>query len=445
MGLASYPSRRVYSNRAAIIIIYVCMYVLPGLHCVKLSPYLNGEVLINLIGASQIETLDVFNSFNAEVEEDSKQIDLHYSSSWESDVSGEEEKRKKLSKKKRKKRKKKHKEITNEKTLIEKKEVIKKPDTIWLENTTLHIKDAYRTDVRPDKNNIEYSGLYKMDIAYFFEPIQWKCLGLGKHQSVSLYDNKKKRKRSKNNNIVSARYFSKYDKHDIDVDDTERKFSNHVESHDFIPLYKQNNKTEETVNNSLTNTYLGTAYLERNKTFTRKLFENPNDIQTWLQFVDYQDELNEDEEKTFQSPKAIIEKKIGILDKAIFNNITSTELHIKRMHLVKVVSPSDKVHQDWKELLVKFPNKYILWHEYLLFVQSDMLLMTVPKVMLVFQKCFRMLLGIYRGTIRTHKPEDDALQELLVIFIHMVVFLWKAGKKLYYLRKNKLSILLCKY
>ena len=389
-------------------------------HCFVLDTVQND--LLNLGEFLSFETKDESGTHNEANEKHDS------SSDWESTDSNKEWKLKKTSKKHKKKRKKRSKEKTKEQN-TNKKLVATKPNTIWLENTSLGISDAYRKDVHPDENNIEFAGLYKMDIAFFHKPIHLTCLGLGKRQSISLYDRERKRRR-KAANKVEVRYFLNFNQADLE-EESEQRFSNQVESEHFIPVCRIKTKNDESISDSPVTEYVGAVYLERNKIFSQKLLENPNDVESWLQFVDYQDELvmvGEEEKKLFKSPKAIIDKKISILEKAIVKNVTSSVLHLKYMNLVKDVWSSDKVHEKWKELLVKFPNKNVLWQEYTLFVQSNLLSMKVSKVIAVYRKCFRMLLGIYHGTICTHRPEEDALVDLVVIFIQMVIFLWQAGK-----------------
>ena len=354
-------------------------------------------------------------------------------SSWESDEYTDHKKKKhKKHKRKYKKKKKRHRSKEEEHPIEGSSKSstyslnIDKPDTIWLNETKLDPTGAFRKDPRPDQDNYQFESLYKKDIADFYPLVHCRCLGLGKRQSITLYPEKVKRKKTKSN--IPARYFNAVRSNNNEIQND--KFVNAVESDDFIPLVrssctKKEGKCVDEISDLSEN-----MCLQRNRCFSQKLLENPCDVDAWLTFVDYQDELtlNESSETFTPLPKAIIERKMNILEKAMISNPLCTKLIIKYMHLVNDIWTHDKIKKQWKDVLFRLPNRSILWRHYLLYLQSDMLSMKVTAVIDAYRNAFRMLVGIYNGTVQSHQLEENAEEELLVLFLQMVIFLWQAGK-----------------
>ena len=345
-----------------------------------------------------------------------------------------------------KKKKKKHKSSSSKKEKKEKRKKSKqrksakikkiiKPDTIWLEDTTLEIEDAFRKDRRPDQKNYEYGSLYKMDVAKFYNP-KWACLGLG-------YCISPKRKHSKKmKGAISSsreRYFSSIMKNikvisdDNDVADDNNSFSQFVhtvESDVFIPITsnrptKDNDGGPEDVNKKIS---------ERQKEFSRQLLERPHDVPLWIEFIEEQDERvpwsNElRDDQNWITSQALLEKKISIVEKALSSNPASSELILKHMDLVKRVWAPDRMAERWRKLVFQFPNRSVFWAEYLCHVQSDILVkMTVTQTLDLYRKAFRMLIGIHRGIVKSHKRELNSMDGILLLLNQMILFLWQAGK-----------------
>eukprot|EP00111_Clytia_hemisphaerica_P007753 TCONS_00022514-protein len=336
-----------------------------------------------------------------------------------------EKKKRKSSKKKRKKKTKK----TETKPAEAK---IPKPNTIWLEDTKLNIEDAYRKDRRPDKENLEYGSLYKKDIAWFY-PSKSQCLGIATDSNSSR--RKKKTKKDKNTSLNSkGRYFSKLKggvmdkKEDVELNEKvseDTEFINEVESSVFIPIrgkldpdYASRSSKNET--------------LERQKEFSQQLLEDPSCVKTWIEFIDAQDELSPwlhdlKDQETWLSSRSLIDKKISITEKALLKNPASTELILKYMHLVKQVWTHEQMKERWKKFVFQFPNRSILWMEYLQHLQTELVRMTVSQVIDVYRKAFRMLLGIHNGDIKSHKREKNSIDGITMLLNQMIIFIWQAG------------------
>nr|XP_047133208.1 nuclear exosome regulator NRDE2 isoform X2 [Hydra vulgaris] len=339
----------------------------------------------NVPSYNELKILKKENEYNVCVNEENVYTEDE-DMSWESGSLTENENIKAVKKKKKKSKEKKKK---RKKERQKKKKDICKPDITWLENTSLTIKDAYKKDTKG-------SSYLK-----FFKQL----------------------KRKKKNKDVNIRYFKNQNKIKQVSISTENVFPQHVESKEFLPMISLNESTTD--NNSTS--YISAAYLEENKKFSQLLLEQPENEKAWLDFVDYQDLLFSCEEPLSSSCKVVLEKKASILEKALSYNPVSVRLILKYMNIVKQIWTSDKLYTKWKDLIFQFPNKTLIWKEYLLFTQSDLLSNKVSKVISEYNRCFRMLFGILNGTVLSHKAEENMLEGIVAIYIQLVSYLWLAG------------------
>ena len=354
-------------------------------------------------------------------------------SSWISEEEGESQWTKK-EKKRKKKRKKKHKKKEKDK-YSHKKKKFDKPKTIWLENTTLDINEAYRKDRQSDVDNLEFQGLYKMDVAIFQSCNI--CLGLNGYQKQKYFKEGKRKK--KRNNVGCLRYFAHHEKvhRENDAMSDQEEFQNDIETANYIPIKSSCNRSSLEIM-ALSESENGTSkvcgnkyYTDLNKMYSTKLLDNPCDIETWIKFVNHQDEhsiFTLGSIKDRELKKTITEKKLSILDKAINKNPTSVELMIMQMNLVNEYWSPENVSDKWKKLLFQFPNKTNLWMTYLLQLQTDLLQMKVSNVLESYRKCFQMLIGVIEGNVKSHQKEESATDKLFLLFLQLVIFLWKAGR-----------------
>ena len=102
-----------------------------------------------------------------------------------------------------------------------------------------------------------------------------------------------------------------------------------------------------------------------------KLRKNPHDVQTWLAFVNIQDinsfqtveenssnKLENHKEKT--SCRALMERKVSILDKAIENNPQSIQLIATRLDIASHYWSPPAMEQEWKNALFLNPVSHDL-------------------------------------------------------------------------------------
>ncbi len=312
--------------------------------------------------------------------------------------------------------------------------------------------DMFRIDRRCDKENLKYDSLYRLDIAAYSRGADIKCVGLTKRQDFKWTD-QRSLKRKRKSKKLEMRYFNStqsISKVDSDVDDdVHDQFSNFLSKDDFVSLRKvaAPSKNDAEKNNigkskSLENSNLNDIeFSKKTEHFNERLRENPHDIDTWLQFVKIQDNAfldttNDTISSTFSSfqtsskgEKAITEKKLDILDKAITKNPSSVKLIIEYMRYLRKISDSGEVHKKWNDFLFRYPNKGLLWQEYLMFVQSDLSKFSMQNTVSSYWKCIKTLSGIQDGSVKSHLADADCSENLLKIFLQCCFFLLQSGKK----------------
>ncbi|KAK9959847.1 hypothetical protein ABG768_009947 [Culter alburnus] len=170
--------------------------------------------------------------------------------------------------------------------------------------------------------------------------------------------------------------------------------------------------------------------------FNRKLRENPTDIQMWLDFIHFQDELAfgsgsysvaSDSDMRKMSLRAVLEKKLSIVDKAVESNPANVDLKLEKLRLCKELWEPAVLQKEWKKLVFVHPNSAPLWRKYLLFTQSHFSTFSVSKVNSVFGKCLSTLSAVQDGSMVSHPPLPGTQEDLLDIFLQQCHFLRQAG------------------
>ncbi|XP_058604672.1 nuclear exosome regulator NRDE2 isoform X2 [Onychostoma macrolepis] len=174
--------------------------------------------------------------------------------------------------------------------------------------------------------------------------------------------------------------------------------------------------------------------------FNRKLRENPTDTQLWLDFVHFQDELafgsssfsvatdtDNDGEMKKMSLRAVLEKKLSIVDRAVESNPANVDLKLEKLHLCKELWEPATLQKEWKKLVFIHPNSAPLWRKYLLFTQSHFSTFSVSKVNSMFGKCLSTLSAVQDGSMVSHPPLPGTQEDLLDIFLQQCHFLRQAG------------------
>uniref|UniRef100_A0AAY4B1D1 Protein NRDE2 homolog n=1 Tax=Denticeps clupeoides TaxID=299321 RepID=A0AAY4B1D1_9TELE len=172
--------------------------------------------------------------------------------------------------------------------------------------------------------------------------------------------------------------------------------------------------------------------------FNRKLREEPTDIHSWMEFIRFQDEMVagamgmavQDDGGVGPkrvSARAVLERKLAVVERAVDSNPGSVELKLERLRLCRELWEPAALLKEWKKLVFLHPNSAALWRSYLLFAQSHFSTFSVSKVNSVYGKCLSTLASCLDGTMVSHPPLPNTEEDMLDIFLQQCHFLRQAG------------------
>ncbi|XP_063295561.1 nuclear exosome regulator NRDE2 [Pelobates fuscus] len=400
--------------------------------------------------------------------------ELSADSQTESKAGGKKKKKKK--KKKSKKKKKPDDDISSsdkESTDGTRKFTDERQDTpisdtgrwVWLDEAQSVTEETFRIDKKADPANWEYKSLYRGDIASYRRRGN-SCLGINPRKQQIIWDNSSSKKAKVHKK--TERYYTKNAVRNFQCE------GEHVgcvrnnaspEMAAFIPMEPtgQAVSTSSSIPTSWVNP-LGvydastalwlegkgglktdepqlaprdTGVLTKIEDYNKKIREAPGDIQTWMEFVSFQDELirhpsmystSEGELGSHRmSVKLILEKKLSILERAIESNPGSTELKLSRLKLCEEFWEAAALQKEWKKLVFLHPNDPQLWQKYLLFSQSQFSSFSVSKVNGIYGKCISTLAAVQDGCMHSHPALAETERSMYDVFIQQCHFLRQAG------------------
>ncbi|KAI8904431.1 NRDE-2, necessary for RNA interference-domain-containing protein [Gorgonomyces haynaldii] len=144
-----------------------------------------------------------------------------------------------------------------------------------------------------------------------------------------------------------------------------------------------------------------TQYQTKQAEIDRLLQQDQHNVDLWLQLVELQDKLLEDNRKESMKMR-VAEKKIAILEKALSTNPQSQKLLSVYMSVYSQVSELDAVHSDWKQIMEQYRDSPSLWKDYLLFCSRIMGLGDV--------------VGLYEEAIEALRPQQDEFVLLDIVY-----------------------------
>ena len=108
----------------------------------------------------------------------------------------------------------------------------------------------------------------------------------------------------------------------------------------------------------------------KTRDFNRKLQEEKSNVQLWLDFVAFQDELFQDQIEKAEngrniSSKSLNEKKCAILDRALDANSKSIRLRIELLHQGASIWQPEELEKRWESLVFSNPHLPELWRAFL--------------------------------------------------------------------------------
>ncbi|KAK9878867.1 hypothetical protein WA026_003698 [Henosepilachna vigintioctopunctata] len=178
--------------------------------------------------------------------------------------------------------------------------------------------------------------------------------------------------------------------------------------------------------------------------YNKSLSDEPNNVEMWLKFIDFQDVIFKSE-KTFKKgsfAKALrtsAERKLSILEKALSHNPNSEDLHRKRLNIMVSVYPADELQKHLKILLEKDTGNIILWQGYIEATQCSMSHCNTLSVLNLYILCLSNLHKLKRNTGFDNKILEESI---LRIVYQCGLFLKQSGlfERLWTLLKMYLEI-----
>ena len=303
---------------------------------------------------------------------------------------------------------------------------------------------AFRLDWKSEKSLWDYESLCKDHIARYSRSIH-NCLG---NMEVSLHQ-----KDGKHKDRV-CRYYTKDKRKEIRVKGTFVTGDKNVENNisEYISIKEKDTKSicsavpEEESNhlgyldhNTCTDSQdkgLAVKYeteeesfrdemFEKTAYYNRRLHDDPTNVKLWLEFVNFQDLIFQDSRfsvksmasrrmrDSFHPPRACIEKKLAILNKALVANPSSLELKIHKLEIEQDVMDSRTLAKEWDNLLFVYSADVRLWRHYLTFQQTCLATFTVGRLMKLYHRCFKTLRHILEGKVKVVKMTDNLEEEMM--------------------------------
>ncbi|XP_011302659.1 protein NRDE2 homolog [Fopius arisanus] len=161
----------------------------------------------------------------------------------------------------------------------------------------------------------------------------------------------------------------------------------------------------------------------RIKEFNEQLSEDPNDIDLWVQYINFEDR-DQDFQISAHNTKAELmkyQRKLAITEKALENNPDSPVLLKYKLNFLNELSPADQYSSQLELLISKDPGNLILWQALITATRSSIALCTVPKVLALYSKFFA---GLHLWSRSSSQFYDSNLLQMLH---HCLTFLRQAG------------------
>ncbi|XP_076464167.1 nuclear exosome regulator NRDE2-like [Babylonia areolata] len=369
-------------------------------------------------------------------------------------------------KKKKKKKKHKHKEGRSRSPAEDSKDSKPEdPSEFWRNQTTktflqeipgLKPEFAFRLDRKAEKSLWNYESVYKGHIARY-RRLTDQCLG---NTDVQLGDRKKDRG-------APCRYYSKENRKQVRGRGCSVPVDKHVENKtaEYIPVRDKDEGHERSPSSgqtnplglldNTTNLYVqgkGPATkeeigeetvvdetMERIAFYNRQLQDNPGNVKLWTEFVSFQDQVFRDArfsaesvakrrmKDVFQPPRACIEKKLAILEKALAANPSSLDLKLMKLEVEQDVSDPSSLAKEWDNLLFVHAGDVRLWRSYLTFQQARLGSFTVGRLVKLYHRCFRTLGPILEGRVKVMTTTETLEEDVMGVFEQYCLFLHQSG------------------
>lgn len=292
---------------------------------------------------------------------------------------------------------------------------------------------AYRIDTKPDLDNLHYDSVYSGSVAVYRR--RFDCLGLRANQKLKWSDGRSKlSKRQKKVLAGEVRYFTGRLRHAASEVTIPKKLKHYgVNSlSEFVRIEESGAADiKEDADDSLT----AERYMSKlTGEYNHSLLEQPHNVDMWLEFLTFQDQLlewghlpGEGSDHTARKKQALTERKVAIYERALEQNPMSEELLLGHMSLVREKWDTEKIVKRWKDIVFHQPNRPRLWLGYIHFCKTNFSSFTSTSLISLYTKCITTLSSIVEGTLKSHLPLLDTPSYMLTIFSLYCSYLKQVG------------------
>uniref|UniRef100_T1IPR7 Uncharacterized protein n=1 Tax=Strigamia maritima TaxID=126957 RepID=T1IPR7_STRMM len=324
---------------------------------------------------------------------------------------------------------------------------------VFIEDVGLLPGHAFRVDRKAEQTNLAFSCFNPVQSARYLKEVKFRPpIGLtpsAENEWLKGLRGKKKRADRNAHRYCSRQNFAILQNEEgiLDMSKDRLKISKEkfqtqsASSEDFIPTTsstirekrkKENVDGRDSEEDDLKETT--SKYISRKTSdYNQYLRENPKDEDKWMEFIKFQDNAIEvtfqDEKNRKISERAIFERKISVLDKAIETNPTSIKLVVAKMKICEHYWESAELKKEWQKILFTHPNNILVWDNYLLFLQSHFSTFSFSTVVKGYAKCFSKLNSLLEGTFISHSPPPDLAGHMLRILLKFCQFLHQVGHR----------------
>ncbi|KAF7728244.1 hypothetical protein EC973_006525 [Apophysomyces ossiformis] len=174
--------------------------------------------------------------------------------------------------------------------------------------------------------------------------------------------------------------------------------------------------------------------------FNKELTENPNDVQLWLAFIEFQDEAAmglvsgaEYKSKSKANKASLNEVKMSIFEKAREKNPDNEDLLVAYLRCGGELWDTLTLLREWDTVLKKNPQSIRLWADYINLRQTNFASFSFSQCLKVFEDCLSTLNRIARR-LQNNRDRNDNYEEreniesvMVYIFLRSCLFMKQSG------------------
>ncbi|KAF8730247.1 hypothetical protein HU200_017225 [Digitaria exilis] len=318
----------------------------------------------------------------------------------------------------------------------------------WAGSETKPVKDYY-VDAKGDHDNLAFGSLYRMDVARYRSQSMMEASGFNRSM------------------FLNRRFVSSHIELDSDLDGLDKKVRaggryysaknavfernkgfKHLKvfkgdtsamlAEDFVPFDAQSLPVKSTTMEQELEESWEDEILRRTKEFNKMSRERPHDEKVWLAFAQFQDKV-----ASTQPQKAArlqtTERKISILEKAVELNPDNEELLLCLLKSYGERDSTENLLGKWEQILMKHPDSFRLWKQYLLLCQGEFSRFKVSEIRKSYVYAVQALSAACTKLCRQvdenmdPKSPSSSLAQLELglvdIFVNLCRFEWQTGHR----------------